>query len=905
MATREVNSDCATSYKISVGIDQVGGCCVGHCGNLYALGGFDFKEYQSKKLAKEQNSFYAFIKFSVEDGEPKFERTELEDSFYIGSTCVYAPEYDTAFVFGGCYSDFSDDNPLYFGNFVLRHQFGINQKSVVSTAYPRTFIGPAGRVFHSAAWDADRSIMWVVAGGRYQTELFQDVWGWSALTATWTLFSTENKLKPRWGHSMAYHNGKIFVYGGYTSKEQKSQRKLYYLKVGSKKLPKWESYNLPEAHPQYGTTMNVIEVPGIGPRIIIAGGQTLHLNNELINKKDFHLEMDADEFKDLLITIVDPYSGLSAKITVKDVKNVAYHSSFVMNEYLYLYGGFNQCRGGISYGEQVIKIDIIKIVLSLFQTQITILPKQIHEFGLPSELSAVPDTSFPQIKRKFKFFWSNLKNTALINVFLRHQEKPAPISDFIAFSGNNNEKTAKILKVENVYMMKEVITRRIGKFTDKLYELSFNHIYDFAFYSYTGLINPEKSVYSNFEDFKRFFELCLHFKYYRLIWLEIGCHISEMKPYEIISLCTVRDPNTNKPTMENPQLQILFYVFHETMRVNFASIKAEELDTIENLSSIAKYLVGFIGYNKTIQQIDFKFSIPATNVLRDLSDIFPDTIIHVNDNIAAYLGESVIFRDTEISGFDPAVVESIIKCDMRMILDRSNDEDSINRIIDSFGLMNKMREVNVSFISSYYSPHIPFLRRFILENSKIHSAILKLIPSLVHEDLFAFLVILLGIGGEFEIITKDNVSIICKGSALGSLVAGNRFVVKASAQMMYSILAISYMGEDASVDKLPTFVSRNDLGKAVLSVAGQKPKIILPRILEITRPIVLEYLEKAKEKINSTFIVRNFCGAVQIGVLKELILNQESKDWIKLLEQEHRRDMDEKELRELFIYKFA
>ncbi|EAY08070.1 hypothetical protein TVAG_463500 [Trichomonas vaginalis G3] len=921
----EIPSKFVKQYDISLSTRfyQIAGYCVSNRGKLHIFGGYDFFGYitqiHDRKQLEQLEGRY--LCFEIVQGKPKTKVDTVPSSRFIGSSCAYIPEFETGVLFSGFCEDFSQDssqdsfqyaeNTGYYGKYLINYKFNGKLCKDNIEKYCMDAYKPASRAFHAVAWDSDRCCLWVYSGTRNissnKSECMPELWKWCAITNKWTLIPTDSP-KSRYGHAMVYYKDRLYIFGGSVNRTTPCKKVVDIIDFSKNRIPKWERINLEKSHMPYGATMNVVNIDGVGTRIIISGGQLEDMSESLTNNQNISIADDETEFKDLEITILNPEDNKSTKAIIKGVNNVAYHSSAVMNGKLYLNFGFNQAKSGaISYSPKIIEIDISGAILSMFNPEINRLEPYFSP-EKPYNEEIKPVVQLTSLKTQISQFWRSMKQTPLVDIFFQHQTNPSPISDFIVFTGEvmQNPRNS-LIKFSAVYIMKQVMTRRIGKFMNKLYDLSLNHIYDFALYSYTGTIIPERSIYTNFQDFKLFFELCLEFKYYRLIWLEVGCHISDLKPSQIIEICATRDPNTHKAAMENPQLYILFYIFNETLRVNFDAMTTAELESIQNLPLVAEYMTDFIGMSPNVKPVEFKFIIPETNALRDLSDLFPDTIMQINGTLAAYLGDSIMLGDTNITDeFSTSVIDSVIKCDMKMIIDRSNDEETIKKIIQSIQLINLLKKVTVHFISSYYSPHMSTIRRLVLKSGKIHSAIIEMIPKIKHELLFAFLVHVLGIGGEFEFFTKDLVSIICRSSSLRRLVAGNRYAVNTTAKMMYPILALMYMGEDnCKIENLPKFVNKDDLGGAILDAASQKPCIVPSFVLEKAKPLVLNYLKQNKGDHSSSFIVKHFCGAVQIGVLEDMIANHPTNEWVSRLEQEKRREMDGKELKALFIHTFS
>ena len=909
------------SYKFDQEISQVGGTVIAHHGKLHAMGGYDFKEMITKKYKEDvkevndskQGQHFSF--FVDENGKGIFKHSEIPYIRFIGMTCMYAHEYETAYIFGGMSEEMEGSvESVVFTSSIIVQNFGTNEEKPETTILPNGVYLPLGRSFHAATWDEDHHQMWIFGGGKMvgsKTPLFNDLWCWSSITSTWTLVKTEGTPAKRWGSSMAYLRGKLYLFGGSPEKGNAKNNKIYVLDLNGKATPRWHSVSLSQSHSVHGTTMTVVNIPGVGDRIIICGGQDNSVNKDLTFNGSINISLDPKNLRNLAITIFSPDQEISDKYEISGVPNVAYHSATMMNGFLYLVGGLNQSGKEVSFADRVIKIDIVGLIHRLYQNsegqEIKVVETKKYESY--TEISKTKEElhQLPLMVQEF-FSRDEEKDNPLVKVFLQDQRKPTPLSDFSIIANNSDQKVTFKLNgisttTSSVFIRNEVLSRRFEKLPKELFKLSTYSAFDLAMYTYSGIIDPETSIYSDFEDFKRLFKLCLKLKFYRLIWLEISIHAPHIKPTEILSLCATSDPNIKCPAIENRNLILLKYVFYETLRVNFNYITADELESIENIEHVSKYMIDFISGD--MPEMKFHFSIPGNTVFHDLADVFQDEIIEYNGEKSAFFSKYIEFEDKSIFGnFSREVVEAVIQCSIQIMLIKLSDkEESIKNIIQSIMLINQMKNVSISFLSHFYQPQIAEIRTLINSSSEERNKVLSILSTIKHESLFGFLIHLLGANGAIEVITKDNVAILCREEYLPSI-EQQQVYVKTNSKMMYAILSLAYIGKDCKLSMLPPFVQNDKLADAVMCVANQKPCIIPDYVIDIVRPMIVRKLSSKEGKFTTAEIVKNFRGAVQLGILGIMIEKAESSDWIRVIESDFRKDLDEKELRALLKARF-
>jgi hypothetical protein len=355
--------------------------------------------------------------------------------------------------------------------------------------------------------------------------------------------------------------------------------------------------------------------------------------------------------------------------------------------------------------------------------------------------------------------------------------------------------------------------------------------------------------------------------------------------------------------MENRNLLILKYVFYESLRINFNLITPEELESIENLELISKYMVDFIGGDNP--EMKFHFSIPGNTAFHDLADVFQDKIIEYNGIKSAFFSKHIeLDNESALEKFKRPVIEAVLQCSISIMgIKLSEKDESVENIVQSIMLINLMKNVTNSFLSHFYRPQIAEIRTLISSTQKDRNKILDIIPTIRHETLFGFLLHLLGANGSIELITKDNVAILCRDECIPSRNKQQIFV-NTNSKMMYAILSLAYIGKDCKIEMLPAFVSRDKLADAVMAVANHKPWIIPDFVIDTIRPVIVEKLMNKEAKFTTEEMVKNFRSAVQIGILGIMISKAESKEWIKVIENDFRKDLDENELRALLKARF-
>ena len=924
----------------------VGGSVISHRGKLHTLGGYDFQELITKKYSEasaddNDDNRGQHLCFYVENGRPIYSHSEFSFIRFIGLSCVYSKEYETAYIFGGMAEEVKIDDLLY-PSCIISHKF--TSKDIPQTiVYPSNLFQPKGRSFHSTAWDEEHQTMWIYGGGKMDTArylLFDELWSWSSITATWTLHKTSSSPSKRWGHSMLYLKGKLYLFGGLLNKEnRKTNKQIYILDLYNNKKMKWKSYPLKEPHPPHGTTMTVINVPGIGDRIFIIGGQETTVNKDLTYSGSIDIEQFPKDLKPLEVTVFDPNTLESDKFIIKNVPNVAYHCSTEMNGYVYIVGGLNQCNEDkLSYSTTIKQFDIIKFLYKTLQTDSIPEIKLIDPY-IPTpkqEIFQLPKTEFPELTKMLNDFYSNPHEmmNPLVNVFFKDQMSPAPLEDFTLLAlSKKNEITIpydnKNYKLSSVYIKNEVAERRIGKIPELAFHLEINNAIDFAMYTYSGLILKQTSNFSDYKNFKNLIHLCLRLQYYRLIWLEISLHLQDLKPKEILEICSIYDPVMNCAAMENPHLQILKFVFHESLRLNFNSISSYELESIENLETVSKYMIDFLGSNE-VPQMKIHFKIPGNSSFKDLNDLYQDKILEINQEKAAYFSSFIEFDNPSFkSNFDSSVVESVLQSDISiMLLDLCDVESCTDRILQSLKLINHIKNVSAQFLAQYYSSQIAELRKVVNESKPLRQQLLAFASSIKYPPLFGFIIHLLGNNGNFQIITKDNVSILCKHDFFTNLISPSydkfkitqsnqfssddnskttcskpliqQFYVNTNSDIIYSLLLLTYIGPTCTLSDLPAFISRPELAEACLKVCNLKPCIVPKYVIYILRPFIEENIRAKSNKLFTTSeMVKNFRGCVEFEILDLMIKNAESNDWILKVKQTFRKDLNENELRVL------
>ena len=112
-----------------------------------------------------------------------------------------------------------------------------------------------------------------------------------------------------------------------------------------------------------------------------------------------------------------------------------------------------------------------------------------------------------------------------------------------------------------------------------------------------------------------------------------------------------------------------------------------------------------------------------------------------------------------------------------MLIKLSDKEESIKNIIQSIMLINQMKNVNISYLSHFYQPQIAEIRTLINSSPEERNKVLSILSTIKHESLFGFLIHLLGANGAVEVITKDNVAILCREEYLPSIEKQQVYVI--------------------------------------------------------------------------------------------------------------------------------
>lgn len=534
-----------------------GGCFV-YNQTLHFLCGYNFPDIMARKFnvksSKTNDKLQGQLTKVHFKNEPKFEVKDLPFSRLIAPTVVYSPEFQSSYIFGGIFEEVgqnADFQSVFVSSRLYVHKWF--QESVF--LLPWTILQPKDRLFHAACWDSDRLCMWIFGGGSIQEPitLFNDLWSWSSVNHQWSPIPTVDGPNPRWGCSLSYCKNKLYLLGGLTMQYHHLSKSLYILDLTQKPELKWVRISIPENLYDHilGISMTKFNIPGVGEKFIIAGGS----NDRIYKAIGFSISLSIEQLPENLDTLsiwsFDPDSLQFDELDLPEkIDNVSFHSATSSDNQLYLVGGLNHCPKGRSFGRNIVVLDIPSLYVASNEKFFPI--GRTFSFHPSTDITQHLFQSFFDSFEKEVNIWSqNSQISSLINLFFSHQKNPHPLQDFYL--------------IKSTFISKELFSEKIGRFSPQFCQICEPFDQDFGLFLYSGTIASELQSFS-FKSFIDFILIAQFHNLYRLILLEISLHLRDFSSLEILQLTSSETYLTKTILMDDPQLQILQYVFRKVVK---------------------------------------------------------------------------------------------------------------------------------------------------------------------------------------------------------------------------------------------------------------------------------------------------------------------------------------------------
>jgi len=872
-------------FEFPEALSHVCGCCMAHRGKLHMMSGYNFVDITTKKfdlLTKTERDTLQgqHLTVSFLNGTPEFVFDDMSYCRFIGASCVYSKEYETAFLYGGTYEEVganADHKSVYVSARLFSHKFRESNLPFETIIMPTSVYQPTGRNFHASVWDSDTLSMWIFGGGSIMNTkgmsplLFNDLWNWSSITNQWTLIKTINPPSARWGHSLVYLKKAIYLFGGHSKLTKSSKNTiLYKLDISPGSLLRWERIVLPTFFSKISQGCVMICLPSglFSDWIFFTGGQTNEIIKELNFAGDLKVEFDPKECDVLSLLAYNIDTHDSKLITCPErIKNVSYHNAVYMNDFLYLVGGVNNCPDGVSFAQSITRVNIVELMKKT--NMVEELPIQKAEFkiiGKDSEDGISFDnllcTLVDFARSIIRFDNENQVTKSLQKQFYRDQLNPYPIDRFV--------------RISSQYIKVDLIENRFERLNNAILEIHPCYSYNFVHYLYSGTIDLDHINYDSFSSFNRYIRICYYLELYKLIWFEIIFHIHYLSIEDIIQVSILKDEISNDPYFVHPKMKLLKYFMGYIFKYLLSSLTES-------------FLMDIISKGLITGQV---FDIISSHFSSDIDCLLQDFPIGDKGNQFAAIEYSSDFSNVD----DLLVRFSIIKNDVALLFLRDRDltPSIIYRLILSIGEIDKIKNLSAKTLREYYQPCTKKIRN-IFQNIDFRNVLLAKLPSYKSIFTIGMIINYLGIGGSIEIVTNDKITILTHKSLLNINSQKQRFQFDVPSHFIYALMIILYSKCD--INQISHLIPEDIFSKYLFIMANSVDSVLPSFLIEESRNMIEKHLFLSKTEFSLDDFIEMAYGSERFGLFHHLVSKCNSHEWVEYVDSCLGKFLSEKSLR--------
>ena len=822
------------------------------------------------------------IALTYKSGKLRHRIEDLNFSRVIGGSCVFNEATETAYCFGGIYEEIgqeSDPNTLTVINLFVSHKFRDTMTPTRTFVAPIGVVHPPARVFHCSAFDYDRNSVWIYGGGTIAERssdksgnMFNDLWEFQTQTQIWTLHEIQKPLAPKWGQSMVYFDNKLYLYGGI---DKKSNRTMWILDLADLNNLRWTSTHIPEMFKPSttGCGMQLVRHPTIGPLILIIGGGSDNIYRNLGYSVDLKVEQSPKDLYHLRIIVFDPIRKVFQKLkTNKNIPNVSYHSTALLNNNLFLIGGLNHFgENKRAFCKNIIRIDIFHYLSMQYNT---------NQFGsfystlndIPIEATTQYDNqdinfAFPELKKIISLEFQKIDENERLKYFKQlydqHSQYPYPASDFTA--------------IYDQFCHNLILHQRIGTNDSELpnfYEIPSCYARDFVCYLYTGMIH-ESSRFIDFRSFKAFIIFCYKHKLIRLMLLEICSSIEHLKLDDVLYISALSLDGTT-PLVDEPQFTILKYILFSVLsKLNpLSTISPFDSENIPNVSLISHYLIPLLDTHPSYPTISISDSsaLPQSTVLFDLSLFNAKSTLVCKDHNLTIDYSNFSFDPEVVRATSSHIIIAVIKFSLKPLLNNPND------IIAAIALINSFRKkLTKKLLGAIFNDSMSQIELITKNDFQFKQSLVEFLPSIHHLSVLELCIKLIGNDSTSFLLDKNGkcVKFDHHFSNLYKQFTWIQFDISFS--MLNIIVFMIYT--QIPPDQITIPLNRKILAKSLLSICGTNPNFLQVSLFQASLKLIKNELIN-QENLTSKFIIKYFIELFNIGLIKEVASLTNIKEWL-------------------------